>query len=547
MRGTWWAVLLLVPLSGCLGFLEPEEQADDVTPADVIDQPDTYKVDSVVITEMTVESADGTSLSTKVYEPITRDSREDGSPIQFPVMILLHPWGYAKEYFENIPMGMPTQEQPDPRVNVMQEFAERGFITVAFDNRGFGRSEGQVTIAGQGEMEDIEAVRQKIDGPAFNDNDHFGVAGVSLGAGTALRAWATNPNIHAVGSVYGWYDLYDAILPGNVPKSEWGVSLFATGTALSGGQLSPEISSWLARAVQRSDLTGVEAEMDTHSARGFLPQTDKPLFQCQGLQETLFPQLEIGLEESVGFTRSLVFTGGHGEQDTECWDHIMDFMDFFLRGVDNGVPTWPFLETIDSDPDAPTLTVSEAQLARTGTDVGYLHEGFMVEGPSNRRFTVSQRLTNNPLQEPSVVGDQIGGSYQAIPESLRQDPFAVFFDSGPLDATTVFLGNPQLSLTLADGMDNLDFQVVATLYSVDEGGDSRPVSRGAYAHVAGATTPVEEIVEIPMTWTKTTVPTDGRLVLKLSANDSGFYLPLQKNYDVTFTGASSLSLPIFEG
>ncbi len=287
--------------------------------------------------------------------------------------------------------------------------------------------------------------------------------------------------------------------------------------------------------------------MDTHSARGFLPQTDKPLFQCQGLQETLFPQLEIGLEESVGFTRSLVFTGGHGEQDTECWDHIMDFMDFFLRGVDNGVPAWPFLETIDSDPDAPTLTVSEAQLARTGTDVGYLHEGFMVEGPSNRRFTVSQRLTNNPLQEPSVVGDQIGGSYQAIPESLRQDPFAVFFDSGPLDATTVFLGNPQLSLTLADGMDNLDFQVVATLYSVDEGGDSRPVSRGAYAHVAGATTPVEEIVEIPMTWTKTTVPTDGRLVLKLSANDSGFYLPLQKNYDVTFTGASSLSLPIFEG
>ncbi len=547
MRGIWWTLLLLVPLSGCLDFLDPAEQDDRVTPGDVIDAPDSYKVVSVVVTELTVESQDGTALSTKVYEPITRDSRADGSPIEFPVMILLHPWGYAKEYFENAPMGEPTQANPDPRVNIMQEFAERGFITVAFDNRGFGRSEGQVGIAGAGEMADIEAVRQKIDGPAFNDNNRFGVAGVSLGAGTALRAWATNPNIHAVGSVYGWYDLYDAIIPGNVPKGEWGVSLFATGTATSGNQLSPEVQSWLTRAIQRSDMQGVEAEMDTHSSRGVLPQTDKPLFQCQGMQETLFPQLEIGLDEAVGFTRSLVFTGGHGTQDPVCWERIQDFMDFFLRGVDNGVPDWPYLETGDSDPDGPTLKLTATQVGRGSQEMSYLHEGVLVEGPSNRKFTVSQRILSNPLQEPSVIGDELGQHSQAIPESLRQDPFAVFFDSGPMDATTVVLGTPHLSLRLSDGMNKTDFQVVATLYSIDEGGNSRPISRGAFAHVVGGTAPVDTTVEVPMTWTKTTLPADGRIVLKLSANDSGFYLPLQKNYDVTFTGQSVLTLPYFQG
>ncbi len=271
MRGAWWVLLLLVPFSGCLGFLEPESDDAGVRPAQVTDAPDSYTVVGVTITETTVESADGTGLSVKVYEPVTRDARADGGAIEFPVMILLHPWGYAKEYFENAPLGEPNQANPDPRVNLMQAFAERGFITVAFDNRGFGRSEGEVTIAGQGEMEDIEAVRQYIDGARYNDNNRFGVAGVSLGAGTALRAWTTNPNIHAVGSVYGWYDLYDAIVPGNVPKGEWGVSLFATGTALSGGQLGPEVSTWLSRAVQRTDMQGVEAEMDTHSARGLLP------------------------------------------------------------------------------------------------------------------------------------------------------------------------------------------------------------------------------------------------------------------------------------
>ncbi len=547
MRGAWLALLLLVPLSGCLGFLDPVDDDDGVAPADVIDAPDSYTIIDTVVTEPPVYSADGTTLSVKVYEPITRDARPDGSPIEFPVMILLHPWGYAKEYFENVPMGVPSADNPDPRVNIMQAFADRGFITVAFDNRGFGRSEGQVGVAGAGEMADIEAVRQKIDGPAFNDNNHFGLAGVSLGAGTALRSWALNNNIDAVGSIYGWYDLYESLVPGNVPKGEWGVSLFASGTAASGGQLSPEISSWLSRAVQRSGMEGIEAEMDAHSARGWLGQTDKPLFQCQGMQESLFPQLEIGMDESIGFTRSLVFTGGHGDQDPICWDRILDFMDYFLRGVDNTVPSWPFLETVDSDPDAPLLKLTRAQVANTDAGVSFLHEGVLVEGPSNRKFTVQQRLLNNPLQEPAVVGDELGQSSQAIPEQLRQDPFAVFFDSGRLDSNTVLLGAPELKLVL-DSSNTTDFQVVATLYSIDESGASRPISRGAYAHVAGGTAPIDgDVVDVKMTWTKTTIPADGRIVLKLSANDSGYYLPLQKNYDVSFTGASSLTLPGFQG
>ncbi len=548
----WLTLLLLVPLSGCFDFLEPPED-QEAMPADVMDDPTSYSVSGFRVwpedpqDDLRVESSDGTELSVKVYEPLTRDARSDGSPIQFPVMIMLHPWGFAKEYFENAPMAEPSQDSPDVRVNLMQEFAEQGFITVAYDNRGFGRSDGEVGIAGVGEMMDLEAIRQWIGGGGpgsanFHVNGYYGVAGVSLGGGTALRGFVSNPEIDTVIDIYGWVDMYESIAPGNTPKAAWSAALFAQGEAASRGRLSSEVEEWLGKAVQRVDLTTVEAQMDTRSAAERLPLTDKPAFFCQGMQESLFPQIDKKWELADGFTRSFIFTGGHGVQDPRCWERALDWADYFLRGVDNDVPDWPFLETDDAQPEGPTLSFSEAALGRVTEETFYLHEGNLVAGPSKRTFTVQQRVLDNPFEEPPIVGDQTGYP-QAVPEQLRQDPTAVFFDSGPLGETKMLLGAPTIGLNLTAAHAGADFQVVATLYMIKDG-RSLELSQGAFSHHAGETHPIDREATLEMTWVKATVPADARLLLKLGANDAGEFLQFPSNFAVDFTGSSHISWKI---
>lgn len=550
-------LLAVLLLSGCLTVFDERDPDSDraVRPADVVDAPEDYTVDSYAVRDATLNAFDGESLAVRVYEPVTRQARDNGTAVQFPVLLLLHTWGTAKEYYENVPPEEPPSEpSPEaPTINLMERFAQAGFITVAHDSRGFGQSSGQVTVAGSAEMKDIATVIEYVQ-ETYNDSGLVGAAGVSLGGGTALRAMTEHPDIVTAASVYGWLDLYDALVPGDVPKLEWATALYGTGQATSGGDLHPDVSRWLQDAYTRTNMAGIEAALDARSTRDILPFVDKPVMFCQGMQETLFPQIDDGWESAGGFSRSFVFTGGHGTHSPACWDRIVDWMDFFLRGGDTRVDDWPFLQTVDAMPDGPMLGLSASQLDRTSPIGGHLHfidadqGGVLSEGSSQATFTIEQRYGNNPFQVPSVVSDEFGEPGQAVPEELRQDPGAVFFDGGELERTQVLLGKPVVSLRLA-GNDTADFQVVTTLMTVGGDGDSRILSRGAYAFIDGVTDPfVDQTIEVPMHWTKATVPAGDRLVLKVSANDSSWFAPLVQAdapYGVTFTGESRLDVPVF--
>ncbi len=540
MRVQALALTVLLLSSGCLSFLDDDSTGRANGPADVIDDPDSYSIAEVRIEEGTIEAPDGVELSYKVYVPVTRQAREDGTPIRFPVTMLLHPWGFAKEYFEQTPMnaGGPN----DPRRNIMQEFAERGFITVAHDNRGFGRSGGQVGIASVAEMGDIERIRQEMEA-RYPANGYVGVAGPSLGGGTSLRAWSQNPNIDAAANMYGWMDLYDAIMPGNVPKAEWAAALVALGAAGSGGQLSSEVSGWIDDAVARENLAQMESQMDGRSAAGRLANVDKPLLNCQGMQETLFPQIDRIWETAPGFVRNVVVTGGHASEPPLCWDRTIAFMDYFLRGVENGVDGWPFLETVDAHPDGPLLQLAGDGL-RVPEQTWFMHQNNLVAGPSNREFQIEQRLVGNPLSEPAVVADVGDDGNQAVPQQARQDPNAQFFIGEPFDTGVVILGNPIVDLQLAAQSIDTDWQVVLSLWAVDPDGDGRIISHGSYSNKEGETSDIEDSVRVEMTWTKTTIAADGWVELKIGANDQNHYLQFPADYTVAFTGQSSLTLPI---
>lgn len=564
MRALWAVLLLALPaLSGCLSFLDeedPDAGREVVPPRDVAD-PDDYSVTGVRVhgkeagDAITIQASDGAGLSAVVYQPLSPDALPDGSPPAFPVVVFVHGWGGMKEDWESVSFG--ATEEP---VNLLERFALAGFVTVAYDVRGFGRSDGEVTVAGPAEMRDLDAVISYAR-DNFHTTQYVGVTGLSYGGGHALQAWARSANVTTAVPHQGWVDLYDALLPGDVPKIEWGAALVGVGaagavfpgTAGGTGNLHPMVVRWLEDAALRQDLRGVEAEMDVRSVGDVLSRTDKPLLLCQGLQESLFPQFHDALLGAAGFTRAYVHTGGHGTYDEACWDRTLAWFQFFLRGVDNGVDRWPLLETVDADSERPVLRFDRDDLvrARDGATRSFLRLGQLAEFESDATFTVEQRAASNPVSEPSVLWDQAGMSYNAVPHQARfeeEDPTAAFFTTKPTTGSTVVVGAPRLVLMLADGNATADFQVTASLFHVidDEGSEtSRILSRGAYAYVDGTTAEHGGVVEIPMDWTRATLESGDRLVLKISANEVGHYLPLQADYAVEFTGRSYLDVPYF--
>lgn len=549
MRGVVALVLVLsLPaLAGCLSFLKDDDKGPSVAPADVGYDPSSIRVTQVLRHTAMVPSFDQTNLAVVAYEPKSGDLTPEGAAPRWGTVIFVHGWGFMKETYEGVGGAtgapVPPQDAVPYTENRLQEFANNGLLAIAYDARGFGQSGGDSTVAGPAELADLEQVRLWAE-QQFPTNGLFGVVGGSYGGGHAFQALVDNPAITTVVPMYGWVDLYQGLAPGNVPKAEWAALLGGVGVVGSQGDVSPLLVEWYQKAITRSELDSVKAQMAARSVAGRLAGVTKPLLVCQGMQETLFPQIDQAWMESGGFTRAYVYTGGHGTSDDGCWSRTLDWFRYFLGGHDTGVDAWPALTTMDASGgravDFAQFPVGE--VTRFYLDVPTLERGY----PSNSTFTVSQRLLSNPFQEPSGVWDQVGQVNNALPEDLRQDPTAVFFDTAPFSSSEVLVGAPRLVLELVEADGPTPFQVTAQLIHVTAAGQSRILTRAAYAALESADID-NGTVALQFHWVKADLAPGDRLVLKVGANDSSWFLPLPANYSVQFRGASSLELPFFLG
>ena len=551
MRNAWSALLLALlagpALSGCLSFLDDDPKPPAGSdPADVGYDPGTIRVTSVVKHTATVASFDGTGLAVVAYEPITGDRTPDNEKPRWGTVVFVHGWGLMKETYEGsggaTGAPIPSSEEAPYTTNRLLAFAETGLLAIAYDARGFGQSGGTASIAGPAEQADLDAILSWAE-DTFSTNGNFGVVGVSYGGGHAYQAWTDNPRVKTAVPMYGWVDLYDGLAPGNVPKAEWATLLGGIGVAGSQGSVSPLLAQWYQKALTRDDLATVHAEMDQRSTDGRMAGVAKPLFVCQGMQESLFPQADRAWGQATGFTRALVFTGGHGAQDERCWSQARNWFLHFLAGFDMDVASWPALSTVDAASDR-FVDYTTFPQARPRT---YHPRSLNLDlDPSNTTFKVEQRLASNPLTEPSAIWDQAGLANNQVPEDFRQDPTAVFFDTAPFEGAEVVLGAPTLTLRLGEPATPPPFQVVGTLYHVDAGGSSRVLTRGAVAALTAADLD-NGTVTLAFHWVKADMAPGDKLVLKLGANDSSWFLPLLANYSVTFSGQSGLSVPFFQG
>lgn len=519
------ALLTTMVFAGCISTSEdtdgePMKPELDYDPADI-------RVSGVGMESLNIPSFDGTALSTLIYYPLTQDSLPDGTEPPFPVIVFMHGWAFPKETFE-FHQGELT-EQP---YSILEEFAQQGFITVAYDSRGWGQSGGQTSAAFTNEMKDFDEVVAYVNSE-YKTNGQLGVTGISLGGGQAMRLWAENDAVTTVVPHAGWMDLYEGVAPGNVPKLEWMEFLYVLGLAGTVNQMSPEIHDWYQRAYTREGADDTRAAMDLRSVGGAVKTTNKPLFTCQGMEETLFPQSHDAWQNSPGFTRAYYYTGGHNARDGECWDRTLDWFLYFLQGKDNGVDEWPELISVDSSGGDP---FEFETVPHVENQQYYLRTPDFTEFASDSTFEISQRVAANPLEETTVVWDTLDLPRNAIPEQLRQDPTGVLFTSAPLEESQVLLGSPEVIL---EGSVDPGFQVVGTLYHIS-GGMSRVLGYGAYAAIEEQHT---EEIRLVFPWIKADMAPGDQYQLKLASNQPQIYMPYPGNYDVTFNGNSTILLP----
>jgi fermentation-respiration switch protein FrsA (DUF1100 family) len=85
--------------------------------------------------------------------------------------------------------------------------ARAGLVTLAFDHRGFGASEGRRGHEDtQGKLADLRSAVSLLRSRPEVDADRIGLVGICLGGGYAVSAAATDPRVRAVAGIAGAYN-----------------------------------------------------------------------------------------------------------------------------------------------------------------------------------------------------------------------------------------------------------------------------------------------------------------------------------------------------
>jgi pimeloyl-ACP methyl ester carboxylesterase len=125
----------------------------------------------VSVSDVRFQGADGTTFSALVYRPASATPEHPA-----PGILAVH--GYIN-----------TRETQSP---FAIEFARRGYVVVALDQRGHGYSGGAATTKGFGGPEGLTYLRSL----PFVDKDNIGLEGHSMGGWTVLAAAAVMPDAY---------------------------------------------------------------------------------------------------------------------------------------------------------------------------------------------------------------------------------------------------------------------------------------------------------------------------------------------------------------
>ncbi|WP_354698929.1 hypothetical protein DSM112329_04628 [Paraconexibacter sp. AEG42_29] len=377
--------------------------------------------------EVTVTSFDGTKINA-AFTPA--EGLKPGE--RAPVMLMTHGFGLTRESVEG---GLAEFGQVGAPA-----FRARGYSTLTWDSRGFGRSGGEVgldspDVDGRDVSALIDYLAARPDVLLDKPGDpRIGMHGASYGGGIEWATALRDQRVDAIAPAISWVSLTDALARDGRVKLGWGAALVGLGEAsgLAVGVLAPqglELGAMPAALVQHaveSAATGAAspAFTDYLRARGTedrLEQVRAPALILQGTADTLFTPSQAvkmrALLRPAGVPVKMAwFCGGHGVCLTgnALADRIepmtLAWMDRWVKR-DKTVDTGPGFEWVADDGQA--RSAADFPLARAGT-VAATGSGTLALAPAAAASglavlaTPSPTAVDIPIPAPRTATDVVG-------------------------------------------------------------------------------------------------------------------------------------------
>lgn len=317
--------------------------------------------------QVTIASFDGTRIDAD-FQPA--DGLKDGATA--PTIVMTHGFGATRETLEIEALAEPLGQVP------AAAFRARGYNTITYDSRGFGRSGGEIDLdSPEREGRDASAVidhvatRKEARLDAAGD-PRVGMHGASYGGGVQWAAASRDRRIDALAPSISWTSLVQALARDGRLKLGWGLALVGLGevSGLALGAFAPqglELGAFpveLLTLATKGAVTGraddaLTGYLRARSTGDGIANVHAPSLVVQGTADTLFTpsqSLEMRrlLRRAGAPTKVLWFCGGHGVcttgsgGDRVVQPRVLNWMDRWLK-PDPTVDVGPAFEWVADD------------------------------------------------------------------------------------------------------------------------------------------------------------------------------------------------------
>lgn len=448
---------------------------------------------------------------------------------------------------------------------IAKRLAAAGFVVVAYAQRGFPPSTGQIDAAGTRTQHDVSTVIDWALTHTPADQARIGLAGISYGAGISLLAAEHDPRIKAVAAMSTWTD-FDGSFAQNDTLSVSAVgalfgSRYSSRLVAALGSLGAQAASDPAAAIatlrqvspDRSPLTDVAA----------INRAGTAILLANGYEDSFFaPEQLVTFYDALTVPKRLDLAPGDHTgperlglegQGPSTVDDVQAWLDHYVRGVDNGIDHKDPIELEDSTTrmwhgyahwpaDADRLVLD---LGGPGTTSGV---GLLASTASAWSTKIT---TGTDTTATSAIYNPIDSAHYNV-TTARISGWAVgrgvLWNGPTLQRPTLVSGTAALHLSIASSSPSAT--IVAYLYDVAPSGTGRLMSVTPYT-ATGLSAVTPKPIGFALQPTSWTLPAGDHLSLAIDTVDPRYHSAAPTGSTITLSSfaasPATLGLPVNTG
>ncbi|MCE3013330.1 MAG: alpha/beta fold hydrolase [Proteobacteria bacterium] len=443
---------------------------------------------------------DGLSLSGNVWLGKARASEK------LPAIIFINSW--SLDEYEYLALA--------------RKFSQQGYNVLSYSARGWGKSEGEVGVAGPDDVRDVSSVIDWLLAHTNTDPNRIALSGISYGAGLSLLATASDSRIKAVAALSGWADMTHSLLPGGAANELWAKILLGIGRY--SGNLPPYLNDYIEDLLDYKNLPRLKKWTQVRSPAHYIAATNghgPAILLINNWNDSLFnpSALKDYFEQLTGPKRLILKEGIHGTGEAtgllgftnESWDEVFSWFQvhvkakrssgsspgalvkFQIRGTSEVVSyfTWPH----------PSLSVQEFKLLEKNQEQTLI-DG--VDSPASTGIPVIGSFLDS--HTPIDVGFWWG---------LTGLSNAFNFQTPRLLQPLKIRGDAKVTLNLSSSISHQNLYVY--LYEVSPLGYARLITHGPHRYKVGRAKFQQQ--EVRLFTTAYDVTAGSRLALMIDTSD----------------------------